>query len=105
MTSARHPADPNDPYPEDHLPSDECDHDDYETDILVGESTCLNCGHSWEQTANEIERERQRQIAHDKYCEDWEREQRSLFFRLRRFWDRMRSNWRRPTPPADEIPF
>ena len=70
--SGRHPWDANDPYPDDD--EEFCDHDDYEADILTGVATCVCCGYRWDQTAEEIERERQAQIAYDKQCEEWERE-------------------------------
>lgn len=69
-SSGRQPWDANDPYPDD---GPECDHMDYDADILTGIATCT-CGHRWVQTAQEIERERQAQIAYDKQCEEWERE-------------------------------
>lgn len=100
MYSAMHPWDEDDLYPDD---APECDHLDYETDILTGFATCA-CGHRWMQTSEEIERERQRQIEYDKMCEQWARDDRSLANRLRRCISRVRSAWRRPTQ-ADEIPF
>lgn len=65
MYFGRHPwdADADDDVPE-------CDHMDYETDILTGFATCA-CGHRWMQTREEIERERQRQIEYDKMCRDY----------------------------------
>ena len=38
-------------------PEDECDHEDYEVDILTGRATCNMCGHSWWQSPEEIEAE------------------------------------------------
>lgn len=100
--SGRHPWDANDPYPE-----DDCDHEDYEADILTGMASCGRCGHRWMQTAQEIERERQAQIAYDAMCEAWEREQRSLSYLLRRWVNRVRDAiWpRRRAEAHDEIPF
>lgn len=69
--SGRQPWDANDPYPDD---GPECDHMDYEADILTGIATCPACGHRWTQSAEEIERERQAQIAYDKRCAEWEAE-------------------------------
>lgn len=70
-SSGRHPWDANDPYPDDDDP--ECDHMDYEADILTGIATC-SCGHRWTQAVEEIEGERQRQIAYDKMCEEWNKD-------------------------------
>jgi hypothetical protein len=102
--SARHPWDANDPYPDD---GDDlvCDHTDYEADILTGKATCPDCGHWWLQSAEEIERERQAQIAYDKMIEEAEREERSLLGRAKRLVYRVRQWWHRPARPADEIPF
>lgn len=58
-------------------PGEECDHDDYEADILTGRATCNMCGHSWYQTQDEIERE----IAHIREYDEWQREE-----RRREFW-------------------
>lgn len=72
--SGRHPWDANDPYPDDSLPKDECDHEHYDSDILTGRAWCHVCGHRWEQTVADIERERQAQIAYDQQCAEWEHE-------------------------------
>ena len=82
----------------------ECDHMDYEADILTGIATC-SCGHRWMQTNDERERERQRQVEYDRLCEQWAREERSLANRLRRLAGRVRNMWRRPEDHADGIPF
>lgn len=103
--TARHPADPNDPYPDDDEGHDCCDHLDYESDILTGRATCA-CGHSWYQTSEEIARERRLQAEYDQQCKVWEREQRSVANRLRALVARVRSFWSRPVSMAgDEIPF
>jgi hypothetical protein len=60
-SSGRQPWDANDPYPGDEGP--ECDHEDYDADILTGLATCGRCGHRWTQTAEEIAREREAEIA------------------------------------------
>jgi uncharacterized protein YbaR (Trm112 family) len=101
--SGRHPWDADDPYPGDEAP--DCDHTDYEADILSGIAMCPDCGHRWMQTAAEIERERQAQIAYDAMIEAAEREERSLIGRAKRLVYRVRQWWHRPAPPADEIPF
>lgn len=42
-------------------PEDECEHEDYEVDILIGRATCNMCGHRWYQTEDEMRREEERQ--------------------------------------------
>lgn len=68
--SGRHPWDADDPYPDDY--PDQCDHEDYDADILTGIATCGRCNHRWHQTADEIARERDAQIAWDRQCEAWQ---------------------------------
>lgn len=45
----------DEPYDDD-LP-DECDHDDYEVDILSGRAECSRCPHTWYLTIDDVERE------------------------------------------------
>ena len=61
----------NDPEPDDEI--EECDHDEYETDILTGRATCGMCGHHWFLSAAQLWREQQRQEAYDKEQRYWER--------------------------------
>ncbi|MDB5612088.1 MAG: hypothetical protein JWP25_8988 [Bradyrhizobium sp.] len=86
-------------------PEDECEHEEYEVDILVGRAHCCRCPHSWWQTNEEIAAETRR-IA-DYY--EWQRQQESRWFQ---FKERMRSWWRsiwqrrkRPAKVVDDIPF
>lgn len=46
---------------DDYSTEDDCDHEDYEADILTGSARCCRCGHSWWQTKEEIEAERLRE--------------------------------------------
>lgn len=46
--------------PYDDYEEDECQHDDYEADILIGRATCNCCGHWWWQTREEIDAEIER---------------------------------------------
>ena len=46
---------------------DECDHEEYEADILTGVATCGMCGHRWHQTPQDIERENERRAAYEKW--------------------------------------
>lgn len=58
--------DPNDHgYYDDYDEEPECDHSEYEVDILTGRAECCMCPHSWYQTEDEIaaEAERQREYA------------------------------------------
>lgn len=52
----------------------ECDHDDYEADILTGIAACTRCGERWMQTREQIEAERRAQMAWDRQCEEWDKE-------------------------------
>jgi hypothetical protein len=84
-----------------------CEHEDYDVDILEGTARCWYCGHQWEQTKEEIEREIKAQREYDKMCEEWEKERRSIRYRLSALLMRVRS-WLRPTPALlddNEIPF
>ena len=95
--SGRQPWDANDPYP-----GDECDHVDYEADILTGIATC-HCGHRWMQTSQEIASQREAQAVYDKQCDEWDRADRSLAQQMKRLLGSLRVKWRRG--PEDEIPF
>lgn len=69
-----------DDYESDDL-SDECDHEDYEVDILTGRAECNRCPHSWYQTAEDIEREIERIREYDA----WQAEQ----YRAEHWWWRV----------------
>lgn len=51
----------------------ECEHEDYEIDILTGRATCI-CGHSWMRSAADLQADHERQGAYDKLCEEWDAE-------------------------------
>jgi hypothetical protein len=70
----------NDPYEfeeyedwDDDQRQDDCDHNDYEADILTGEATCWRCGFRWMQSSEEIAAECQRIAEYQEYCERDER--------------------------------
>lgn len=101
-------ASPDDYY--DDEPEDECEHEEYESDILTGRASCDRCGHTWflsdDEIANEIERIR----AYDEWQAEqerpWNRFKRWLnstslaaWVRRRRFDREMASNF------DDEVPF
>lgn len=69
----------------------DCDHEDYEADILTGLATCGKCNHRWMQTPAEIERERVHAAEYDKMCAEWDREPVSNPYKSR--------------PTGDDIPF
>lgn len=69
----------------------ECDHEDYEADILTGIATCGRCNHRWMQTADEIKRERRHAVEYEKRCAEWDRERANVASQL--------------PPTGDEIPF
>lgn len=50
----------------------DCDHEDYEVDILAGRAECNCCGHTWWQTTEEIEREIERWREYDRYTQEEE---------------------------------
>lgn len=96
---------PDDDYWDDDDPrEDDCDHDDYEADILTGIAMCHRCGHRWMQTNEEIAREIEHQAEYQRMQDRWNREQ----------WWRDRWEWIRSFFPQrrqkaaemnDEIPF
>jgi len=81
----RAPEDERGYYDDDYAYDDapDCDHEDYDADILTGRAICNRCGHVWWQTEEEHEAECQRQTVYDWHmrCE------------ARREW------WRRKTYP------
>lgn len=83
----------------------ECQHDEYDTDILSGRATCWNCGASWWQSEDEIQAEIDRQREYDEWCAAQQR----LCNRFKEWlgsW--LHSLWRRrrrSSETDDEIPF
>jgi hypothetical protein len=61
----------DDPYG-DEWPADECDHEEYEVDILLGRAQCCRCPHSWYQSEDEVRREIERIAAYDEYVAELE---------------------------------
>ena len=90
---------------------DECDHQEYEVDIVVGRAHCCTCPHSWWQTNEEIAAE----VARIREYDEWQRREhareawRQLTAPIRWLWYRMLM----PFSPRsalkslhdDEIPF
>lgn len=94
-------ASPDDDYEDD--PRDDCEHEDYESDILTGIASCHNCGHRWMQTREEIEAEHDRIAAYQRYQE---REDRRQWWR--ELWDKVKSiipRRKRDLVIDDDIPF
>jgi hypothetical protein len=60
--------------------SDECDHEDHESDIISGRASCCMCGHSWYLSNEELDAEQSRRAKYDEYQSDQERRER---------WDRI----------------
>lgn len=81
---------------------DECDHDDYESDIN-GRATCNYCSYSWWQTKQEIEAEHMRYTNYDAHMRREERRER--FRTIREWFRRLISSPRKPSELDDEIPF
>ena len=99
-------SDPNEPYDDE----PECDHEDYETDILDARCRCV-CGHSWHAEIEDINAEIERQA---RYQEDMDRENRRQWWRDRTYPVRMFIHrvlarvWPRRSLSVlhdDEIPF
>jgi len=53
--------------------AEDCDHDEYETDILTGRATCGMCGHRWYLKAVQLANETERQRQYDEEQRYWER--------------------------------
>lgn len=82
---------------------EECDHIDYDADILNGMATCADCGHRWMQTTDEIAAESARERFYD---EAMRREERRARFRAVGGWFRsFLPRRRRAATLDDEIPF
>jgi hypothetical protein len=92
---------------------DQCDHDDYDVDIVTGRASCSNCLAHWYVRDEEI----QRQIEHEAtYHEHMERENRrqwwsDLFYNLRHplraaHWQLQKRGWLQHRAISDDdIPF
>lgn len=65
-------ASPDDEYGDDTAPEDECEHEDYDHDILTGIATCNMCEHRWHMTEAEIKRDQELAGAYDQQCREWE---------------------------------
>jgi len=102
-------TDPHDRYSDDF--EEDCDHEDYDFDILTGRAECHQCPHSWYLSRKEINQQIRLQRA---YQEEMDRENRRqwwrdrtypvrmFFFRLlERVWPRKAINLLHD----DEIPF
>jgi hypothetical protein len=97
--------------PYDDGPEDECDHEEYEVDILVGRAHCCKCPHSWYQTNEEIAAEIERIRQYDGWTAEQHRRERwqwitgfvrwPIFHLLERIWPRKSC----AVLYDDEIPF
>lgn len=92
--------------PDDDYDEPECDHEDFDIDILDGRARCNRCSESWHATEDEI----RAQIEHmARYAEYEEREERRQWWRD--LWDRIKSPFQRLRPVKrgpildDDIPF
>lgn len=81
-------------------PADECDHDDYEVDILAGRAQCNRCPHSWYQTSADIEREIDRIREYDR----WMHEEQMREHWWGRAWLTIKGWLTRLAPPAVRDP-
>jgi hypothetical protein len=92
----------------------ECDHFDYDIDILSGRAECCDCPHSWHATNEQISAEIERQAKWDAWAEREERRirwrERFAFIldpidRLRRRFMEWRARREFPEHANDDIPF
>lgn len=100
-------TDPNEPYNDE----PECDHDDYEYDILTGRAECSMCSHSWYLSDREMNHQARLQAEYQKIMDHENRRQwwrdrtypvRMFIFRsLERIWPRKAIK----VLHDDEIPF
>jgi hypothetical protein len=65
-------ASPDDDY-DDEPREDDCDHEDYEADIVTGRAMCHRCGHQWWQTPEEVRRETEHQANYQRLEARWKR--------------------------------
>jgi len=81
---------------------DDCDHEDYENDILSGVAYCYRCGHRWVLSNEEVEREIERIAAYQRMEDHWNKWRwwHDLKSAVRSFFAR-----RRRAPDDDDIPF
>lgn len=89
----------------------DCDHPEYDVDILTGLALCA-CGHAWWLTNEELEREIERQVEDDAYYYEMNRRESSPLWRawwwVLRAWRRVTERPRRGPFPAEfdgELPF
>lgn len=94
--------------------SDECDHADYEIDVLSGRAECCDCPHSWHATDEQISAEVERQAKWDAWAEREERRilwrERFAFIldpidRIRRRYEEWKTRRQFPERADDDIPF
>ena len=52
------PRDDDDPFDDD-APELECDHEEYDLDILTGRATCVRCNHRWFMSDTELKRDQE----------------------------------------------
>jgi hypothetical protein len=98
--------------PDDEYDEPECDHDDYETDILDGRCRC-SCGRSWYASDAQVTAEIERQRAYFEYEERENRRQwwSDLLYNFRHplvaiHWQMQKRGWfRSRVMTDDEIPF
>lgn len=99
-------ASPDDDYDD---RENQCDHEDYDVDILTGRASCDHCLANWYVGEDEIVRQIEHQAAYDEQCERENRRQwwRDLFAPLSRTLHYLlRPFQQRPRPIIDDdIPF
>lgn len=82
---------------------DDCDHDDYDADIITGDATCHRCSYRWHMSDEEIAAEHARI---ERYQEWKKRERRREWFRaVARWFSGFFPRRRKAVDLDDEIPF
>lgn len=47
---------------------EDCDHDEYETDVLTGRAFCQMCDYTWYQTSADLARDQERTARYTRWC-------------------------------------
>lgn len=92
--------------PYDDYDYDECDHEDFDIDILDGRCTCHRCGERWTATEAELLHQIDSEAAYARYMDELNRKQwwSDLWDRIKAPFRRLRSI-RQPKEMDDDIPF
>lgn len=79
---------------------DECDHEEYETDVGMGRAECQICGHRWWMTKEEIDAECERIASYETWARQEHRHE-----KLIEWWRWIVGLVKKSPEVDDEIPF